>query len=424
MDAVRLRRMTALQKPDGGVRGIVTGDVLRRVVSRTIAQQIMPAVERFTSPFQFALRTRAGTECVAHMLQALTVSDPHTTVLSIDGISAFDMISRRAMLEALQQLPGREQILPFVRLFYGRQSTYLWEDDLGVVHQIPQAEGGEQGDPLMPLLFALGIHAALQAAQLNLPHEMAFLDDVYIASSPLRVGHSFAVLQEQLLRHANIRVHLGKIKVWNSSGVRPRACDTLQDIATASGSLNQVWKGSDLPTDQQGIKVLGTPLGQRFRGSSLGARVGESPAVVGAHPSCSLLLHSAASRANYQLRVVRPELTEGFARGHDEGLWQCLCRILRVHHGEGHLTRDMATLPLALGGLGLRSALRSRQSAYWASWADTLPMVRAKHPTTAASFVEFLAAGVGPVSLMSAEVARRDLFGVMGFAPPSWVAHA
>ena len=118
---------------------------------------------------------------------------------------------------------------------------------------------------------------------------------------------------------------------------------------------------------------------------------------------------------------MRPELTEGFARGHDEGLWRCLFRILRVHHDEGHLTRDTATLPFALGGLGLRSALRSRQSAYWASWADTLPMVRARHPATAASFVEFLTAGVGPVSLMSAEVARRDLFGVMGFAPPSWV---
>ena len=67
VDAVRLGRMTAFQKPDCGVRGIVAGDVLRRLVSRTIAQQIMPAVERFTSPFQYALRTRAGTECVAHV---------------------------------------------------------------------------------------------------------------------------------------------------------------------------------------------------------------------------------------------------------------------------------------------------------------------------------------------------------------------
>ena len=48
-----------------GVRGIVVGDVLRRL-GRTIAQQVMPVVERFTAPFQYALKTRAGTECVAH----------------------------------------------------------------------------------------------------------------------------------------------------------------------------------------------------------------------------------------------------------------------------------------------------------------------------------------------------------------------
>ena len=97
--------MTALQKPDGGVRGIVAGDVMRRLVGRTVAQQIMPAVERFTAPFQYALRTRAGTECVAHVLQALTEANPDAIVLSIDGVSAFDMVSRRAMLAVLRRVP-------------------------------------------------------------------------------------------------------------------------------------------------------------------------------------------------------------------------------------------------------------------------------------------------------------------------------
>ena len=78
--------MIALQKPDGGERGIVVGDVLRRLVGRTIAQQLMPAVERYTAPFQYALKTRAGTECVAHMLQPLTEADPNATVFSNDGI--------------------------------------------------------------------------------------------------------------------------------------------------------------------------------------------------------------------------------------------------------------------------------------------------------------------------------------------------
>ena len=56
------------------------------------------------------------------------------------------------------------------------------------------------------------------------------------------------------------RVHLGKILVWNASGVEPRACQTLQWIADASGSREPVWKCSGLPTEQQGIKVFGTPL--------------------------------------------------------------------------------------------------------------------------------------------------------------------
>ena len=33
--AVRLGRLTALQNPDGGVRGIVAGDIVRRLVART-----------------------------------------------------------------------------------------------------------------------------------------------------------------------------------------------------------------------------------------------------------------------------------------------------------------------------------------------------------------------------------------------------
>ena len=63
VDAVRLGRMAALSKPDGGVRGIVVGDVIRRLVSRTMAQQMSAAVESATAPFQCALSTRAGCEC-------------------------------------------------------------------------------------------------------------------------------------------------------------------------------------------------------------------------------------------------------------------------------------------------------------------------------------------------------------------------
>ena len=43
--------------------------------------------------------------------------------------------------------------MPFVSSLHGRPSTNLWEDELGVVHDIQQGDGGEQGDALMPMLF-------------------------------------------------------------------------------------------------------------------------------------------------------------------------------------------------------------------------------------------------------------------------------
>ena len=42
---------------------------------------------------------------------------------------------------------------------YARISTYLWWDAEGGLHEIPQAEGIEQGDPLAPGLYPLSRQA-------------------------------------------------------------------------------------------------------------------------------------------------------------------------------------------------------------------------------------------------------------------------
>ena len=156
------------------------GDVLRRVVARTIAQQHTTKVEVATAPHQYALKTKAGCETVAHILQVLTDLYPDATVVSVDSVGAFDLISRKSTKEGLRCVVDGEQILPFVRAFCGQPSTYLWEDDGGEVHTIPQGEGGEQRDISMPLLFCLGQHPALSAvsAQLEAGGKLfAYLDD-------------------------------------------------------------------------------------------------------------------------------------------------------------------------------------------------------------------------------------------------------
>ena len=73
-----------------------------------------------------------------------------------------------------------------------------------------------------------------------------------------------------------------------------------------------------------------------------------------------LLLHCASTRANFNLRVIRPELALQFARGHDARLWQCLSRILGMPENFcDEITRHAATVPLALEvwGWGARKGL-------------------------------------------------------------------
>ena len=104
-DALAMGAMTALMKDNGRIRGIVTGDTFRRGVARTMAQQCALKFERGCMPFQYALSTRAGTDCVARVVRSLMELDPRKTLLSIDGIRAFDHIKREAMMEALHTNP-------------------------------------------------------------------------------------------------------------------------------------------------------------------------------------------------------------------------------------------------------------------------------------------------------------------------------
>ena len=57
-------------------------------------------------------------------------------------------------------------------------------------------------------------------------------------------------------------------------------------------------------------------------------------------------------------RTARVSDGEGKAEGHDAGLWACLCRLLNIN-ADGAESKEIAGIPLSLGGLGLRCAMRT-----------------------------------------------------------------
>ena len=276
--------------------------------------------------------------------------------------------------------------VPFVSMFYGTPSRYLWADDAGTTHTIVQGEGGEQGDAMMPLLFALWQHPALEAVQRHLADGefiFAYLDDIYFVTVPEMTGIVCNLLQNALWNTAGIRIHQGKTKVWNDAGEQPAACEVLDRMARAADPsvTTSVWRGSDVPVSQQGMKVLGTPSGH--------------PAFVRARrcwtgfrwcPICSL--HGCCwYNARLREQITFPgwlslKLPKTFVGGMpDAGLWRCFCACMQIDPDQPQDVTDTATMPLVLAGLGLRSAIRGSAPAYWASWAGCLSMIHKATPT-------------------------------------------
>ena len=108
------------------------------------------------------------------------------------------------------------------------------------------------------------------------------------------------------------------------------------------------------------------------------------------------------NQCQLHVAVVHPDLSHGFATRHDSRVWSTLTRLLGVEGSE--CARQRASLPFSRGGLGLRSAVRTSTAAYWSSWADTLSMIRTRHPTVADDVVIALSANLGGLHLPSTVV--------------------
>ena len=157
--------------------------------------------------------------------------------------------------------------------------------------------------------------------------------------------------------------------------------------------------------------ILGTPLGHvdfvqehlRAKINSHGILLERIPSVVDLQAAWLILLFCSSSRANFLLRALPPH---EFSFRHDRSLRRCLSELLGAEVPEG--TSDIASLPLSLGGLGLLSAQRIRHAANWASWSDSLEMVRNRHPVVAEVMVRALEVGAQGSTWKGQQVLARS----------------
>ena len=222
----------------------------------------------------------------------------------------------------------------------------------------------------------------------------------------------------------------GKTRLWNRAGFVPRGCEALEDAARIDDPEAVVWKGNPwLPQGQQGIKILGVPVGRKefleheldSRASSHAEPLEKIPRVKDLQCAWLILLFCGVSRANFFIRAVSPDHSLQFAQRHEEQIWRCLTTLIGVApEAISESARYAATLPLSSGGMGCRSSVRLTHAARWASWADSNKMIGERHPELAATILRALDDNNGSHSIEAINFCTRRLEEA-GFVAPSWV---
>ena len=116
----------------------------------------------------------------------------------------------------------------------------------------------------------------------------------------------------------------------------------------------EVWR-ADLPDAENGIVVLGAPIGSAAFVEEHGrlrmenerrflAQIERLP-----DPQCAwvMLSQSAVPRATHTLRTVPPTLAAPYAKAHDEAVWRCFCVVVGA---EGLESDELARLISTLAG--------------------------------------------------------------------------
>ena len=164
-------------------------------------------------------------------------------------------------------------------------------------------------------------------------------DDIYVIGSPRGVLEVHGVLQEELWARARIRIHHGKTQLWNRGGSQPAG---VVEVTLAARSVEPdavVWKSDlELPLSQDGLRVLGVPIGHPlYIVDQLASKSEEQeflfqriPAVEDLQAAWLLLLFCGATRANFWLRMIQPDLSLPFAERHDDRVGDCLTSLLHV----------------------------------------------------------------------------------------------
>ena len=341
--------LTALTKKCGGIRPIAVGYTLRRLASKCASLHALETIPNLLAPYQLGFGIAGDIEAAIHASRVYLNALPSDKALvKVDFRNAFNSIRRDKILGAVEDhIP---ELLPYVQSAYASSSILMWNDA-----QVVSAEGIQQGDPLGPMLFCLGIHNMVSS--LSSEFKAFYLDDGTLGGSVEDIVADLQRIEDQG-KALGLFLNVDKSEV-------------VSDSESAVGHLLSTFPGLQYVQASHAI-LLGSPLGSEALQVCFEEQlhqlnvIGKRLCHLQMHDAITILRHSFSIPKLLHILRTSPACSSPFLESWDHLLKSTVSRITNIdfNHGNSWL---QATLPIKSGGLGFRSASILAPSAFLAS---------------------------------------------------------
>ena len=239
-------RLIPLKKADGGVRPIAIGETLRRIIAKFALRR--PASSRaqcWMSPLQTAFVRGSPCETVGMGVQELVhqlSGREDWGLLQVDVRNAFNTLQRETILGAVathapELTAWVRQTLQPAPLLCGRE--VVWS-----------TQGVQQGDPMGPFLFALGIQDVINLLPKDMLLHRWYLDDGVLMGTLPQLHHAIELLEAHFPQRGLV-VNYSKTTLWGPVATPPRIATAPNGSRLRSTSLRPI---GDV------MRVLGVPV--------------------------------------------------------------------------------------------------------------------------------------------------------------------
>jgi hypothetical protein len=345
--------ITALNKKNGGIRPIAVGETIRRVACKCVMRQVEPELSSLLVPLQLGCGARAGLDAAIHSTRDKLYSDVESGIfLKLDFRNAFNTIRRDHIADCLQtHVPSLMQLFTAC---YSEFSYLTFGDKIFF-----SDEGLQQGDPLAPAYFCVGLHDIL--CGLITPFKTAYLDDLSL------LGQAESVLRDLLYlipACSNIGLELNPEKCELTFLGESHESENCQEFYELLPDLKSV------PLSE--VTLLGAAMGDTSLDTLLKEFLTSFGVVtqrllkLSSHDAFFLLrtclsmpklLHTLRTSPSFTRSALLMEIDSAFLR--------TFSSILNVNLSPSQASQ--VSLPVKLGGFGIASSVNIASSAFLSS---------------------------------------------------------